>query len=251
MNAIKDNYSSLETIPQDKWDSLSTKKIFFGHQSVGANIVAGINDAMQHSKRIRLSIRTTRDPDDFRQPVFAEATIGTNENSGSKIDDFRGLMEKGLGTKVDVAFFKLCFIDINAPTDVPALFAHYKAVMDSLQSEFPTVHFIHCTVPLTTMDSGIKLFIKRLLGKDGGAAANLKRGEYNRLITDTYGPRGSVFDIARRESTFPDGSRMVCKVNGKDCFSLIPAYSNDGGHLNQAGRVIVAQELLKALSANP
>jgi hypothetical protein len=250
MDATKGKMSGLDFISQEGWNSLLKKRIFFGHQSVGNDIINGIKDIEMQSKLVRLSIKQTRDPNDFEQPVFGESGIGKNEDPKSKIDDFRGVMESGLGAKVDIAFFKLCFIDINPQTDVPALFSHYKTVMDSLKSEFPKVRFIHCTAPLTTMDSGIKLFIKRLLGKDGGSSANLKRGAYNRLIVDTYGTQGNVFDIARCESTLPNGSRMVRRANGRDCFGLVPAYSTDGGHLNQAGREIVAQECLNTLLAD-
>jgi hypothetical protein len=240
---------SLDSIPQTRLDTLSQKKIFFGHQSVGVNILDGLNDIMKQSPRIHLSIRRSRSPQDLNQPVFAESPVGVNENPGSKIDDFRAVMESGVGARVDIAFFKLCFVDINAATDVDALFTHYKTVMDGLYAEFPKVRFIHCTVPLTKMDSGIKLAVKKLLGKDGGGGANLKRAAYNQKVTDTYQPEGIVFDIARYESTFPNGTRMVRRIDGKDCYGLVAGYTDDGGHLNRTGRVIVAKGLLELLVA--
>jgi len=239
----------IDSIPKAGWDALSKKRIFFGHQSVGANILDGINDLMAQSSRIQLSIQRTRDPKDFERPIFAESAIGMNDHPQSKIDDFRKVMEGGVGAKVDIAFFKLCFVDINTKTDVQSLFTYYKKTMDGLQSEFPKVRFIHCTAPLTTMDTGIKLAIKKLLGKDGGASVNLRRAMYNRMITDAYGREGNVLDIARYESTFPNNERMVRKIGGLDCYGLVPGYTSDGGHLNQIGRITVAAELLKLLQS--
>jgi len=232
-------------------EALSQKRIFFGHQSVGADIIDGIHDIMNQFSRVRLSIKRTRAPKDFDRPLFAESCIGRNENPKSKIDDFLAIIENGVGSKVDIAFYKLCYVDIGPATDVEALFTYYKAVMDRLQEEFPHVRFVHCTVPLTKMDSGIKLAMKKLLGKDGGSNANLKRAAYNGKIVQTYGPHGNVFDIARLESTFQSGTRMVRRIRGQDCYGLISDYTNDGGHLNPTGRVIVAKGLLVLLQAIP
>ncbi len=245
------NLGSLESIPQARWDMLSTKRIFFGHQSVGADVIDGINDITKQFPRIRLSIRHTRAPEDFARPMFAESNIGKNGDPKSKIDDFRKVMESGVGSSVDIAFFKLCYVDIGTRTDVDALFAYYKTVMDGLRAEFPKVRFVHSTAPLTRMDSELKLAIKKLLGRDGGAAANLKRMAYNRMLVGTYGSEGNVFDIARYESTLPDETRIVHQIDGRDCLGLAPGYTNDGGHLNRTGRVIVAKELLQLLQATP
>jgi len=240
---------SLNAISQTRWDELSKKRIFFGHQSVGANILEGIHDIMNQSPLIHLSIKRTRDPKDFEKPLFAEFAIGANENPKSKIDDFRTLMEGGIGAHVDIAFFKLCYIDINANTDAAALFTYYKTAMDLLAAEFPKVRFIHCTAPLTRMDSGVKGFIKKLLGKNNSGLANLRRAIYNKMMTDTYEPGGNLFDIARFESTFPNGTRAVRRINGTDCYGLAPGFTSDGGHLNQSGRVILAKGLLELLQA--
>ena len=39
MQVTESNFSELDTVPQDQWDALSRKKIFFGHKSVGVNII--------------------------------------------------------------------------------------------------------------------------------------------------------------------------------------------------------------------
>ncbi len=57
-----------------------------------------------------------------------------------------------------------------------------------------------------------------------------------------------VFDIARIESTRPDGSRESFSDGGKEYFGLTPAYTNDGGHLNATGQKKVASHLATFLA---
>ena len=54
---------------------------------------------------------------------------------------------------------------------------------------------------------------------------------------------------AKIESSYPDGSREYFVKDNKAYYSLIPAYTNDGGHLNETGRKIVASELIRFLAS--
>ena len=65
----------------------------------------------------------------------------------------------------------------------------------------------------------------------------------NELI-QKYQDKNSIFDIAKIESTYTDGSRCTFKVNGTNYFSLIPEYTTDGEHLNRLGRKKVAEQLI-------
>ena len=53
-----------------------------------------------------------------------------------------------------------------------------------------------------------------------------------------------VFDFAGIESTRTDGQKETFIINGKTYFNIVPEYTNDGGHLNQAGRINAAEQLL-------
>ena len=53
-----------------------------------------------------------------------------------------------------------------------------------------------------------------------------------------------VYDLARMESTFADGKRSSFTKDGKTYHSLVPDYTRDGGHLNETGREIAAEQLL-------
>jgi lysophospholipase L1-like esterase len=50
-------------------------------------------------------------------------------------------------------------------------------------------------------------------------------------------------------STHPDGRRESFRMNGTAWYSLVPAYTDDGGHLNAVGRVHVAAAFVRAIAA--
>jgi hypothetical protein len=76
----------------------------------------------------------------------------------------------------------------------------------------------------------------------------VRRDEYNRLLRATYAGREPVFDLARVESTAPDGTRVTVTWNGITAPALSPAYTDDGGHLNARGRLAAAREFLTVLA---
>ena len=73
---------------------------------------------------------------------------------------------------------------------------------------------------------------------------NILRNEYNETLRKEYVNKGTLFDLAEIESTFPDGSRSTFKRNRKLHYSLVPEYTYDGSHLNEIGRKKVAEQLL-------
>ena len=57
-----------------------------------------------------------------------------------------------------------------------------------------------------------------------------------------------ILDIATIESTFPDGKRSMLKSGGKPCFTLVPEYTYDNGHLNEIGRKKIAEQFILLLA---
>ena len=78
---------------------------------------------------------------------------------------------------------------------------------------------------------------------------NSKRYEFNELLRKEYERKAPVFDLARIESTFPDGRRSLFSKGGTTYYSLVSDYTHDGGHLNEFGRKIVAEQLLILLAS--
>ena len=246
-DVIRDRLKSIST---EQWTELSQKNIIMGHHSVGYNILDGVKQISIEYPNIRLNIIETNTFDKIKTPVFAHFRVGENLDPHSKVDHFKAIIEKMNNEKdIDIAFFKLCYVDIDKSTDVKEVFNYYKTIMSELQSRCPTIQFIHFTIPLKASPQGFKTFIKRLIGYPvkWTDPQNVKRNEYNRLIIKTYKNKEKIFDLAKLESTFPNGNREYFKKDGEMFYTLVPDYTDDGGHLNEKGRRIIASELLAFL----
>ncbi len=98
--------------------------------------------------------------------------------------------------------------------------------------------------------TSIKTWIKKIIGKKDiwEYDDNIKRNQYNQLLKEYYEGKEPVFDLAKIESTYPDGKRCTFEKDGKTYYSLVSEYTSDGGHLNEKGRKIVAEKLLVFLA---
>jgi hypothetical protein len=245
-------FNKIDDVSAAKWDELSKKRILFGHQSVGDNILDGVSDLTREHSLVHLRVKPVEMPGDLVLGTFGHFPVGKNENPVSKLSDFSQKIHNGFGENADIAFFKLCFVDVEDKTDADKLFNDYKNIMASLKKEYPKITFIHVTVPLLRKDStGIKVLIRRILGKPRGFfdnAHNVRRNYYNNLIRAHYAGKETVFDLAEIESTHPDGSRESFTFAGNNYYALAPEFTDDGGHLNRLGRMRVAEQLLVLLS---
>jgi hypothetical protein len=240
---------SLKDIPEGSWQELAKKRIYFGHQSVGINILDGMRDIMSENHRIVLNIKELGRSGSLTEPVFAHSRIGSNSDPATKIDAFMSIMTNGVGASADIAFFKFCYLDVTAATDVDKVYNDYKNSMDALKKQYPRVKILHVTVPLTTVQEGWKPAIKKLVGKPiDGYDDNIKRNRFNDMLRKEYEGREPIFDLAKVESTRPDGRRNTFTVTGRTYYSLVRAYTKDGGHLNDRGRELAARELLQILA---
>lgn len=240
--------ASVQSVPDSSWATLASKRVFFGHQSVGANIVQGIGDVLRDHPNIGLRV-VDGDSAADGGPAFAQALVGKNGDPAGKSDDFAARLEGGVGRHVDIAFHKYCYVDMPADADPKAVFAHYKATMDRLHAEFPNVTFVHVTTPLVTVPGDPRALIKRLLGQAPlRLRANLVREQFNDLMRREYGGREPLFDLSLIESTRPDGARETVSFGNRFGYALVPAYASDGAHLNEAGRRRAAESLLVFLA---
>lgn len=244
--------ASLGEVPDPAWRDLATKRLFFGHQSVGDNIMEGVGDIVRAEPRIGLRVQAGESALDGGGGVFAHGRIGRNGDPGLKTDEFARLIEGPLRGKVDIAFHKYCYADLSETTDIPAVFDHYQKTMARLRAEFPEVVFVHLTTPLVRVQSGPKAALKLLLGRSPGRyGGNFARERFNDLMRDAYRGREPLFDLAAIESTRPDGRREAIRSGSRSGYALVPAYTTDNSHLNEVGRRRVAEELLVFLARLP
>lgn len=247
-NMERDIRPELVEVPVSAWTTLAGKRIFFGHQSVGYNIVDGLQAVMKEQPALRLNITETRKIADVRGPVFAHFPVGRNKDPYAKCDDFKVAVAENSG-KMDIAFFKFCYVDVVAETDVKGVFKYYNDTMDFLRAQYPQIRFVAMTVPLRTVNMSKSARMKRFLGRYvWGDDDNIKRNAFNKLVREKYGNGSDLFDIARVGSSYPGPEPAAFRKMGRGYEILSPALSSDGGHLNEAGAMTVASALLLHLA---
>lgn len=229
-------------------EHIAQKRIFFGHQSVGENLLEGIRQ-LSTMTGIPVNIVQTPTAQEVKPATFGNTYIAENGNPLMKLHSF----ETALGNKpsgIDIAMMKFCYVDIKADTDVKSLFSHYRTTIETLQKKNPNTTFVHITVPLTSEQSGLKALLKRILGR-GNSIVNSHRQEYNELLRIAYQGREPIFDLAKVESTSPDGKEVTVNWKGKVIPVMDSVYTSDGGHLNEMGKLRAARELASALASIP
>lgn len=228
-----------------EWKVINQKRILFGHQSVGNNILSGVKSLADAAG---VSLKITESRGALTDSGITHFKVGRNEDPRSKIKDFADTLNGGGAEGADVALMKLCYIDINASTDVKKLAEDYSATLDSLSQQHPKTVFIAVTAPLRTVQSGPKAWLKGLMGrKPGGYIDNSRRQEFNALLRGSYARQGRLFDLAKFEAEGA-GSHQY---QGQPLEVLNPSLSDDGGHLNAQGQLYVATRLLKFIAAFP
>lgn len=228
--------------------TVQTARIFFGHQSVGGNIMDGVQDILKESGA-QLTVLDAAAGTDQLPPTFLLHTpVGKNSEPKTKCDDFKRIVDQQLAGKIDIALLKFCYIDIDQTTDVDKLFDYYRSVLDDLKVRHPDITFVHVTAALRHVDSGLGVWVREMIGKPNRAKLdNLKRHAFNEKLRSVY-TSDPIFDLAASESTYPDGRRESFKYDGQTGYALIGAYTYDGGHLNEAGRKHVAADFLHSLA---
>jgi hypothetical protein len=236
-------------ITKDDLAKAARTKVFFGHQSVGMNVLDGVPDIYAAHAMEAPAIEEGGAPPGGDGGFVDHAFVGENRKPFLKIQDFDIKMRSGLGHQVDVAMMKFCYVDVTSDTDVDALFATYRETTASLARDYPNVTFVGVTVPLTTEQQGQLSKLKsRLTGSSlYGPAENASREQLNALIRREYAGR-RLFDLATVESTAPDGSRTTGTYQGQQYFRLYDGYASDYGHLNGEGARAAATAWLQAIA---
>lgn len=227
--------------------ALAQKKVFFGHQSVGENVLAGLA-ALASEAKVSLRIAEGATAEAFAAPGIVHARVGKNEDPHSKLRDFEALLD-GPARAAEVALVKLCYVDFGPGVDAQKLFEAYLERVEAVKKKHPTLALVHVTAPLTTVQGGLKGFVKNAIGRaPAGQRENQARHAYNTLLRARFGGKEPLFDLAAVEAG--DGP-TACRFSrdGQQWPCLRPELTDDGGHLNARGQREAALALAKALAA--
>ena len=222
------------------------QKVFFGHQSVGGNIIEGIKLLTTEIPILQVDLKKT-DENVFEKSVFTHAGIGKNGDPLSKYEAFKKLLESGIGDRVDIAGMKLCYVDISGKTDVMDLFNNYKEMVKYIKNRYPKLELIHIATPLTVKSNPVKDLIKTIIGKENiWKEANRNRIRYNNLLRAEYKNIDPVFNLDIIEAF---GADSVPGKTDNDNYSLDNRLASDWGHLNDLGKRTVAGEFIRFLES--
>jgi hypothetical protein len=231
-------------------DRIAQRRIYFGHQSVGVNLLDGINQ-LALTAGVPLHITEFTSANEVKPKMIGHTFVAKNGDPLQKLRSF----EQSMGsspTGIDIALVKFCFVDFTSKTDAKDLFAHYRATIDKLKERNPGTTFVHVTAPLTTVQGGLKARLKQFLGKAPyGTIENMNREEYNALLRQQYLGKEPIFDLARIESTAPSGTTVSTEWKGSVIPVMNSAYTDDGGHLNDVGKLRASRELISVLASIP
>lgn len=230
--------------------TLSNARVYFAHQSVGRNILKGIEMLSQEtgvSLRVEEVAENAAAPEG---PGLFHTNVGQNGAANSKISSFVSAVKVPSPASYDVAILKLCYTDLGSGSQDQSpkdLFDRYQRSISAVEVDSPGVTILHSTIPLRAEPPGMKTKVKRMLGMSIiSDADNQLRSEYNSLVR-AQGTT-ALFDVARLEATRRDGSLATFTVSGHEVEMLAPEHTYDGGHLNDPAKRHFAAEFLHALA---
>ena len=254
-DATPEARDALDSTSGERWQQLSEPTIGFGHQSVGSNIIDGLEAVASRYASfelpiVELSAAEITAGEAPNGPGLFHFAVGRNKDPQAKISNFHEVMSSELGRRARIALLKFCYVDFGYELDPDAVFEAYAEAIHDLRLANPNTRFLHATSPLTvpmgrSLKGRVKDWVKTLIGRPVYSDPNVARNRYSARIIDSYAP--DVFDIARIESTGPDGSRALQRLAGEDVYFMFADWTNDGGHLSAVGKERAAEVFLRAL----
>lgn len=194
---------------------LSSQNIYFGHRSVGENIISGMKKIISEDTSSGLRITKLENLKYNGSRYFADSNIGKNGDPESKIKEFARTVDSLSTLGLNLAMMKFCYVDITSSTDVNSVFNYYAGAIASLKRKHPGLTIINFTVPLTAQRSLYRKLVDLVKGNDSNNQAdNAARNKFNELLKSQF-PHDEIFDLAGIESTYPDGKRNTEITDGK------------------------------------
>jgi lysophospholipase L1-like esterase len=230
-----------------RWSAIAGRTVYFGHQSVGSGVVAGVEGLIQEHA-LPLRVVQTRDPATVKGPAFVHFLAGQNRDYASKNAALLRLLESRMRAERPVVLLKYCHIDIAPPADPDTMFEAYRDTVDTIQFEHPDVTVVHATIPLTTVEGAFKSGAMQFFGRPTRRKAAVARQRYNELVRAEFTGTEPIFDLAKVESTQADGVVAAFTAGGGMIETLAPENTGDGCHLNTRAQRTAARAFLDILA---
>lgn len=175
--------------------------------------------------------------------LLVHRTLGRNEAPTTKLAELEGLLNSGSIRHVDIVMLKFCYVDVRTTEQAESLFEAYDRFVERTRNHFPTVRIAHCTIPLRCLPHGPYARLRSILGhRHPEIDANIARERFNECMRARFREE-PIFDLARFESTEP--TRVSEPPREGHVPSLLPQYTDDGGHLNARGRAVIGKAFLQ------
>jgi hypothetical protein len=236
---------AFDSVPQASWSALARRRVYFAHQSVGANLAQGLEAVLAEHPGLPIRLVRSQHPDSVEGGAIIHDVVGENGAPMSKTDAFVKIVGSPGGSPVDVAMQKFCYADFDRHTDTDSVFEEYSRRIEALRLARPDLQIVHVTAPLLEQKFYIKDVARRILGKTTLGDRQEKVRRFNATLRARYAGRDPVFDLAAIEA----GAGTVAASRPE---ALQPGYATpDGGHLNAYGRKVMAVEFLRFLASLP
>ena len=241
--------STFAAVSSDRWRWLGSRRVFFGHQSVGANIMRGVEEVLRAHPAIPVRMTESADPRSMRAAGLYHGRVGTNGVPQSKIEAWERVVAGAELDQDGIALLKLCYVDITSAMDLSGLFDEYGRAVRRLKAARPGLTIVHVTTPVTADPGWLRHHAARLRGLTSLREVNLPRARYNDRMRETYGGVDPIFDLEALEASDADGRELAVRCDGRAVPYLNDAWTDDGGHLNEAGQTRAAKALLARLAS--
>ena len=230
-----------------RWSAIAQRMVYFGHQSVGSDVCAGIQE-LATDYALPLTVVQTREPQSVTGPAFVSFLAGRHRDYASKNAAILRLLESSTRARNPLVLLKYCYGDISSPREYTIVFDAYRDTVDTIQFEHPDVALVHTTIPLTTVEGGFKARTKRYLGRTTRRDVAVARHRYNELLRAEFGGFEPIFDLAQIQATTPDGTVSGFTSDGHRIETLAVENTNSGTDLSARCRRVAAEALLDVLA---
>lgn len=249
MNAVTS--SSTQEIPAKIFSQMANTRIYFGHQSVGINILRGVERLYSQTPSATLNIEEFSGTIPVTKGFLLHSKIGKNTDPISKLNAFADQCIALKDANLHWAMMKFCYIDFNAQTVQAQIQKTYLDVFAELKKQCPNTGFIHITAPYTAVRYGVRSIIKKILGQPTEREQeNIARNQFNDFLRSHF-TQEPLFDLAALEATDPQNNPVTFQCGGKKYQTLFPGYTNDGGHLNEDAQMYIAAKLIQFIGDLP